>query len=136
MITNTLSFRLCHAYAIGTKKTIDIPKQIDSGKSGIIAKALYRREGPNDESASDNWANAGFFHNPKIVDSLPVPHINGFKISGFALRRFYTNLASKIAYLPVHFASLCVDHPRDSAAIPAVIALIETKMTCGILYDI
>ncbi len=41
--------------------------------------------------------------------------------------RTYTNLAFKIAYLPVHFASLCVDHPRDSAAIPAVIALIETK---------
>ncbi len=45
-------------------------------------------------------------------------------------------LGLTIAYLPVHFASLCVDHPRDSAAIPAVIALIETKMTCGILYDI
>ncbi len=40
---------------------------------------------------------------------------------------YYTNLAFKIAYLPVHFVSLCVDHPRDSAAIPAVFALIEKK---------
>ncbi len=47
---------------------------------------------------------------------------------------FYCN--STIAYLPVHFASLCVDNPRDSAAIPAVIALIEPKMTRAILYDI
>ncbi len=49
---------------------------------------------------------------------------------------YNTNLAFKIAYLTVHFASLCVDNPRDSAAIPAVIALIETNMTRGILYDI
>ncbi len=70
-----------------------------------------------------------------MINSLPVTSINCFKISGFTLRRFYTNLAFKIAYLPVHFASLCVDNPRDSAAIPAVIALIDTKMTRGILYD-
>ncbi len=49
---------------------------------------------------------------------------------------YYTNIAFKIAYLPVHYASLSVDHPRDSAAIPAVLALIETKMTREILYDI
>ncbi len=40
---------------------------------------------------------------------------------------FNTNLAFKIVYLPVHLAPLCVDHPRDSTAIPAVIALIEKK---------
>ncbi len=62
-----------------------------------------------------------------MINSFPIPNINCFKISGFTLRRFYTNLAFKIAYLPVHFVSLCVDHPRDSAAIPAVFALIEKK---------
>ncbi len=71
-----------------------------------------------------------------MINSHPVPSINCFKISGFTLRRFYTNLAFKIAYLPVHYASLSVDNPRDSAAIPAVLTLIETKMTRGILYDI
>ncbi len=43
----------------------------------------------------------------------------------FASLRCNTNLAFKIAYLSVHFASLCVDNSRDSAAIPAVLALIE-----------
>ncbi len=56
---------------------------------------------------------------------------NGSDLDFFSIkkgqRRSYTNLAFKIAYLPVHFASLCVDNPRDSAAIPAVIALIEKK---------
>ncbi len=37
------------------------------------------------------------------------------------------HIASKIAYLPVHFASLSVDNPRHSAATPAVLALIEIK---------
>ncbi len=58
----------------------------------------------------------------------------GFRHEGIKCNN--TNLAFKIAYFIVHFASLCVDHSRDSAAIPAVIALIETKMTRGILYDI
>ncbi len=32
---------------------------------------------------------------PKIIDSLPIPNINCFKISSFMLRRFYT-----LNYLP------------------------------------
>ncbi len=53
-----------------------------------------------------------------------------------AVNRNNTNLAFKTAYLPVHYASLSVDNPRDSAAIPAVLVLIETKMIREILYYI
>ncbi len=39
-----------------------------------------------------------------------------------------------IAYLPVHYASLYVDNPRDSAAIPVVLALIEPKFVLDFLF--
>ncbi len=49
----------------------------------------------------------------------------GLQLFRFAVDFPMHDLDLTIDYLPVHYASLCVDHPRDSAAIPAVLALIE-----------
>ncbi len=79
--------------------------------------SLYRFSAFLDREASNDYA----------TSDLPYTFDGSYFVMAqpYFAKIFF--LEYKIAYLPVHFASLCVDNPRDSAAIPAVLALIETK---------